>query len=172
MKTRKEEYRRAKPERINIFFIFFVLCFFLYAMFSVSASAQDDVVSLLEMKQKELIIKEKQLAEEDKKLKALKKDIEEKTEKYTKLLNELDIKLKRIEKIKADRFEYVVKVYEAMTPEEAASKLTALDEQTAIDIMGKMKSKKAGAVMTYMDAKKVAAITYGLTKIEKKFPAE
>lgn len=149
-----------------------VLCFFLCALFSVSVSAQDDVVSLLEKKQKELKIKEEQLEKEDKKLNALKKDIEEKIEKYTKLLNELDMKLKQIEKIKAERLKNVVKIYEGMPPEEAASKLATLDERTAIDIIGGMKSKKAGAVLTYMDAKKVASITHGLTRIEKKFPTE
>jgi flagellar motility protein MotE (MotC chaperone) len=163
MKTQNAEHRIIFFISGLLFCVFYILS---------SASAQDDVVSMIEKKQKELKIKEEQIEKEDKKLNALKKDIEEKIEKYTKLLSELDIKLKQIEKIKAERLENIVKIYEGMSPEEAASKLAALDERTAIEIISGMKSKKAGAVLTYMDAKKVASITEGLAKIEKKFPTE
>jgi len=130
------------------------------------------MIKFIENKQKELKAKEEFLDQEEKKLNALRKDVEGKVEKYTKLLNELDMKLKELEKIKNERYDYIVKVYEGMPPEDAAVKISALDEQTAVEILRRMKSKKAGAVMVYMDAKKVASMTQSITHLEKKFPSD
>ena len=138
----------------------------------VPAYGLDDMIKFIENKQKELKAREEFIDQEDKKLNALKKDVEMKIEKYTKLLNELDMKLKEIEKVKNERFDYIVKVYEGMPPEDAAVKINALDEQTAVEILRRMKSKKAGAVMGYMETKKVAAITQSITRLEKKFPPD
>lgn len=136
----------------------------------ISANAQDDVIQFIEKKQKELKQKEDYLDTEEKKLNTLKKDVEEKTARYTKLLNDLENKLKEIEKIRGERLDYIVKVYEGMPPEDAAVKLNALDDQTATEIITRMKSKKAGAVMSYMDERKAASITYSITRLEKKIP--
>jgi flagellar motility protein MotE (MotC chaperone) len=150
----------------------FVLCFILFASLPVPAYGQDDMIRFIENKQKELKSREEFIDQEDKKLNALKKDVEIKIEKYTKLLNELDTKLREIEKIKNERLDYIVKVYEAMPPEDAAVKISAMDEQTAVEILRRMKSKKAGAVLTYMEAKRVASITQSITRLEKKFPSD
>lgn len=139
---------------------------------SSAVQAQDDMIKYIESKQKELRAKEDFLSQEEKKLDALKKDVELKTEKYTKLLAEIDSKLRELEKAKSGRITYIVKVYEGMPSEEAASKLSALDEQTATEIIRSMKPKKAGAVLANMEDKKVAAITRGMKRLEKSFPAD
>ncbi len=149
-----------------------VFLFFGAVSVPVPVFGQDDMIKFIENKQKELKAREEYINQEDKKLTALKKDVEMKIEKYTKLLSELDTKLKAIEKIKNDRLNYIVKVYEGMDPEAAAVKMGALDEQTAVEILRRMKSKKASAVMGYMETKKVAAITQSITRLEKKFPAD
>ncbi|HMK49486.1 MAG TPA: hypothetical protein VK435_05495 [Thermodesulfovibrionales bacterium] len=130
------------------------------------------MIKYIESKQKELKTKEEFLSQEEKKLDALKKDVELKTDKYTKLLAEIDAKLKTLEKVKSERMTYIVKVYEGMPSEEAASKLSALDEQTATEIIRSMKPKKAGAVLSNMEDRKVASITRGMRRLEKSFPAD
>ena len=183
MKRQGTEIRGQRPEQstrrvkkkgpLSMFCVLvFTLCSVFCLLSSVPAHSQDDLLQFIEKKQKELRVKEEQLEKEDKKLNVLKKDVEEKMTKYAKLLNDLDHKLKEIEKIRGERLDYIVKVYEGMPPEEAAGKLSALDEQTATEIFTKMKSKKAGAVMAYMDARKAASITRLITRIEKKFPGE
>jgi flagellar motility protein MotE (MotC chaperone) len=177
MKRRKTDIRCPAPvKKAFIISAVCVICF-LSSVFgllpAISANAQqDDVIQFIEKKQKELKQREDYLDTEEKKLNTLKKDMEEKTARYTKLLNDLENKLKEIEKIRSERLDYIVKVYEGMPPEDAAAKLNALDDQTASEIITRMKSKKAGAVMSYMDERKAASITYSITRFEKKIPRQ
>ena len=186
MKKQKSEVRSQKSEQKtndrdnkSLCSVFCVLCsvFCLIStlqcsLFTISAYAQDDVIKFIEKKQKEIKIREEALEKEEKRLHVLKGDIDERIEKYTKLLNNLENMLKKLEQIKEGKLEHVVKVYEAMPPEEAAAKLAALDEPTAVEIIRRMKSKKAGAVMAFMNEKKSASITQSLARFEKKIPTE
>ncbi len=186
MKTQKPEARSQKSEQKTddrdnkslpsvfclLCSVFWLIFTFHFSLFTFPAYAQDDVIKFIEKKQREIKIREEALEKEEKRLHVLKMDIDERIEKYTKLLNNLENMLKQIEQIKEGKLEHVVKVYEAMPPEEAAAKLAALDEPTAVEIIRRMKSKKAGAVMTFMNEKKGASITQSLARFEKKFPTE
>ena len=186
MKKQNTEDRRQKPEQkttdrdnkslCSVFCfltsVLFSLFTFHFSLFTFPAYAQDDVIKFIEKKQKEIKIREEALEKEEKRLHVLKGDIDERIEKYTKLLNNLENMLKKLEQIKEGKLEHVVKVYEAMPPEEAAAKLAALDEPTAVEIIRRMKSKKAGAVMAFMNEKKGASITQSLARFEKKIPTE
>ncbi|HET6514208.1 MAG TPA: hypothetical protein VFG09_03550 [Thermodesulfovibrionales bacterium] len=132
-------------------------------LFSGPGYGQDDVVRLVEKKQKELREKEEALKKEEERINALKKDVEEKIEKYTKLLTQLESTVKKIDQSRDEKLTHLVKVYEAMPPEDAAARISVLDENTAVRIMRMMKSKKAGAVMAAMEPRKVAAITRELS---------
>lgn len=135
------------------------------------AAGQDDLIVIVEKKKRELKEKEDTLREQEKRLEVLRKDVEERIEHYTKLLSQMEAALKKIEQIKAENLDHMVKAYETMTADEASSRLSAADEQTAAKILMKMKSKKAAAVMAQMDPKRAATLTEAITKIEKKFPS-
>ena len=141
-------------------------------LFTASSYAQDDMITFIEKKQKEIKEKETLLLKEEERLKILRKDLDERIEKYTNLLNQIETVLKKLEQIQDGKIEHVVKAYEVMPPEEAATRLAALPEITAIKIIKKMKPKKAGIIMAYMDPQKVASLTEGLTKFEKNFPTQ
>lgn len=155
--------------------VLFTVCFLLftvyYPLFTISVFAQDDALRLSEKKRTELSEKEEALKQEDERLKALRKDVDERIDKYTKVLSRIEEALKTLETAKNERMEHLVKSYEAMPNEEAAARLSALDESTAVKIMLKMKSKKAGAVMASMDPGRAAAITEAMLSTTKKFPA-
>jgi flagellar motility protein MotE (MotC chaperone) len=143
-----------------------------WLIFTVSAYAQDDMIKFVEKKQKEIKEKESTLLKEEERLKVLRKDIDERIEKYTRLLTQLENILKKLEQVQDEKFEHVVKSYEVMPPEEAAERLSALPEQTAVKIIRRMKPKKAGTVMAFIGSKKVASLTEIMTKFEKNFPTE
>jgi flagellar motility protein MotE (MotC chaperone) len=145
-----------------------MLCLF----FTVSSYAQDDMIAFIEKKQKEIKEKENTLMKEEERLKILRKDIDERIEKYTNLLNQIETILKKLEHLQDEKIEHVVKAYEVMPPEEAATRLAALPEITAVKIIKKMKPKKAGIIMANMDPQKVASLTESMTKFEKNFPTE
>ncbi len=62
--------------------------------------AQDDMVKFVEDKRIELKIREDALKKEEERLNILRKDVDEKIEKYTKLLNRVDVALKKQNKFK------------------------------------------------------------------------
>lgn len=165
MRIWNREYRSL----ICLFCLLFVAH---WLIFTISVYAQDDMIRFVEKKQQEIKEKESALLKEEERLKVLRKDIDERIEKYARLLNQLENILKKLEQVQDEKFEHVVKAYEVMPPEEAAERLSALPELTAVKIIRKMKPKKAGAVMTFMDLKKVASLTESMTKIEKNFPTK
>jgi flagellar motility protein MotE (MotC chaperone) len=122
----------------------------------------------VEEKRLELKQKEDALKKEEERLTILRKDTEEKIERYTKLLDRLDAALKKVEQVNDERFLAVAKLYEAMTPEEAAAKFKAMDIDTAVQIMLRMKSKKAGAVIALLDSKRAVTITNKMSSIQIK----
>jgi len=139
----------------------------LSAVFSTpAASAQDDMIKLVETKRAELQEREEALKREEQRLEAIKKDVDERIDKYTKLLAQIDALLKRMEKAKDDKLENVVKAYEVMPAEDAAARISALDDETALKIMLRMKSKKAGAVIAQMAPPKAAVLTKRMTTFQ------
>ncbi len=147
-----------------LFFVFIIFLFF------PEVSAYDEMLKLIEKKQAELKDKELFLKQEEKRLEALRKDVDERIEKYSKILTQIENILKRIEQLKEQNFEHIVKTYEAMPPEEAAQRLSSLDEELLVMIILKMRPKKAAAIMAFMDTKKAASLTEAMSKIEKKLP--
>lgn len=159
---------RKQSLTVSASFLFFV--FVLSFAICPGAHAQDDMLKLIEKKQTELKDKESFLKQEEKRLEALKKDVDERIEKYTKILTQIENLLKKIEQVKEQNFEHIVKTYETMPPEEAAQRLSSLDEELLVKIILRMKPKKAAAIMALMDTKKAASITQSMNSIEKKFP--
>jgi flagellar motility protein MotE (MotC chaperone) len=107
----------------------------------------------------------------------------------TKRLGELDAQVKQrladLEKAEASVQEWVAKrdtmlkaasddlvaIYTRMQPENAAIQLSAMDDQMAAAILGKLKPSAAGAILNEMDAErasKLASILSGASGGEKK----
>lgn len=133
--------------------------------------AEDDIVKSVLKKNLELKEKEERLNKEDERLRALKKDVDERIEKYSVILSKIETVLNKAEQIRDEKLDHIIKTYEAMPPEEAAQRLGALNRATAVKIMAKMKSKKASAILASMEAKTVAVITESILKTENFFPA-
>jgi flagellar motility protein MotE (MotC chaperone) len=127
-------------------------------------SAQNnDVVRLVESKRSELKEKEEALRREEERLNALRKEVDDKIASYSELLAKVETALKRVETVKGENIANVVKAYEVMPAEDAAVRLTALDEKTALLILTKMKSKKAGPIIAVMPPQKAASLTRSMT---------
>jgi len=166
------KFNLCRSRTAYLLFSFCVVFSALCLLFTALSYAQDDTLAFIEKKQREIKDKENTLHQEEERLKILKKDVDERMEKYTNLLSQLENVLNKLEHLQDEKFEHVVKVYEVMPPEEAATRLAALPELTAVKIIKKMKPKKAGVIMAYMDPQKVASLTEGITKFEKNFPTQ
>lgn len=139
---------------------------------AVMAVGPEDPLKGIEQKRQELNDREDRLKKEEDRLKAVQKEVEGRIEKLNQMLSQIEEGLKKLGEVRSERMGQLVKTFEAMPPEEAAIRLTAIEKSLAVQIVFKMTSKKAGAVLASMDPKKVAEITEGISKTEKKIPAK
>ncbi len=135
--------------------------------FAVNAYAEDDILRVVEKQRIELAQKEDALKKEETRLNALKSEVDGNIEKYTKLLEQIDNALNGIKEANNKNLKHVAKAYEAMEPEDAATRLEDLDKTTSVKILLMMSSKKAGAVMGVMEPARAAQITKDLAKAER-----
>jgi flagellar motility protein MotE (MotC chaperone) len=129
--------------------------------------AAEDIAKMLEKQQKEITKKEEIIKRETVRLETLKREVEEDIAKYTQLLKDIDKSLNQAEEIGVKRLKHVAKAYESMPAESAATRLSGLDNDTAILILLKMSSKKAGLVIGNMDSKKATILTKQIAKLRK-----
>lgn len=148
--------------------IILVVCFLL-AVTMMPAAEEDrqgnPAVQLRDLKEREAVVRK-----EEERLNAIKKDVEQKIAEYRVLLDKIEKVLSKIEQANDEKLAHAVKVYEAMPAEDAAARLSVIDEQTAVGILMQMKAKKAGAVISFMEPKKAASVTKNMTGIVKNFP--
>ncbi len=137
------------------------------AVFSGYTFAGEGPAGMLEPQNMELNRKEELIKKEMLRIKVLKTEVEEDIIKYNDLLKKIELSLQKAEAIGNKRLKHVARAYEAMPPEDAASRLGGLDNKTAVQILLKMNSKKAGLVIGMMEARKATALTKEITKIKK-----
>jgi len=122
------------------------------------------LLSSLLGKQKELDDREEFLQSEEKRLQALKEEILSKIDSLQEIEKRVTALLEEADKIHAEKYRSMAKVYEAAPPARAGSMLEKLDSRTAATIIMNMKSKSAGAVLGYIKPDKSVAITREITK--------
>jgi len=147
---------------IKLFGLTVIILPFVLCILAPAVSAQDDALKLVETKRIELKDKEEQLKREEERLNALRKDVDEQIAAYTRLLDRVESALRKVEQARNEQLENIVKAYEVMAAENAAARLSALDNQTALQILTHMKSKKAGAIIAAMAPGKAASLTRGI----------
>jgi flagellar motility protein MotE (MotC chaperone) len=135
--------------------------------FAGTAGAAEDMMTVLEKQRAELVQKEEIIKTETERLRTLKKEVEEDILKYSALLKKIEASLKQAEEIGNKRLKHIAKAYEAMAPEDAASRLSGLDNDTAVQILLKMNSKKAGLVIGMMNPAKATRLTKSIAKLKK-----
>lgn len=133
---------------------------------AVNVQAAEDIAGVIEKQRIELNQKEEILKKETERLKTLKKEVEDDITKYTALLEQIDKSLKQAEEIGSKRLKHVAKAYEAMQPEDAASRISGLDNDMAVQILLKMESKKAGLVIGMMGAQRATVLTKEIAKLK------
>ncbi len=134
---------------------------------SFNVYAQSDDASKIEQQSRELEQKQEVIKKETARLQTLKQEVEADIAKYTDLLKQIEKSLKEAENKGNKRLKHVAKAYEAMQPEDAASRLAGLDDKTAVKILLKMSSKKAGLVIGNMQPAKATTLTKQLAKLKK-----
>ncbi len=147
--------------------LFFIICSLFFAFNVYNVYAEDDIVKFIEKQRIGLTLKQEAINEKEVRLNILKKEINEDIDKYTRLLQQIDTLLKKAEVTENKRLRHVAKAYEAMPPEDAASRLSGLDNTTTVKILLKMNSKKAGLVIGMMEPQKATSITKEMAELKR-----
>lgn len=118
--------------------------------------------------QKETMVTEKARLDE------VRREINGRIEEMERLRKVLENEVKRLqteqEQMSAERegeLVRLVKMYEAMSPEEAAPLVEGLDEKVVADLLSRMKEKKAGQILEYVKKEKAVALTEYLAQRKK-----
>lgn len=133
-----------------------------------ASSPEASLVQQLQARLKTLEDRERRLQEREARLQALKGDLErlaarqvKEAERLTKKAAELAEEEKRLA-AQDPSLEHLIKVYEAMDPEEAAVRIEKMNERLALDILARIKDKKAAAVLAGVKPETAARLTEGL----------
>ena len=136
-------------------------------------SAELTLAEQLEVRAKELEERDRALAAEEQRLETLRKDLEALAQEHAEAIAEA-AKFREAQKAreKIDPTEqslvHLIKVYDAMDPEDAAVRLEKMKEPLALDILAGIKEKKAASMLAGIEPGKAAKLTEGLRKYGKK----
>jgi len=144
----------------------YFFCIGIILLFALRAYAQVDMADTIERQKLEIAQKEEIIKQETERLRTLKKEVENDIAKYTELLKQIDKSLSKATEEGGRRLRHVAKAYEAMPPEDAAKRLSGLDDETSVQILLKMDSRKAGLVIGMMESKKATLLTKELAKLK------
>ncbi|MBI5327260.1 MAG: hypothetical protein HZB80_03060 [Deltaproteobacteria bacterium] len=121
-----------------------------------------EIIEAVKKRTNELDIREEKLRIEEERFKTLKAGIDEKIGELAKARKELEKVIQDIKAEKQQGMENLVKIYESMPPEEAASRIEKLDEELAVKFLMTMKSKTAGRILAFVEPAKAAKLTQKL----------
>ncbi|HOK06745.1 MAG TPA: hypothetical protein PK836_02510 [Syntrophales bacterium] len=131
-----------------------------------------DLYSLLEKKMGEVNAKEAALREEEGRLAAIKKEIQDRIDALTELEKRLDAKLAAEKAEDLKRYKDLAKIYENAAPAKAGAMMEKLDTKTAAGIAMNMKKDKAGTVLSHVPVAKAVEITREIVRVSPAAPAK
>lgn len=119
-----------------------------------------DIMKSLEDRERDLVKREDAFKKEEDRLNALKNAIELSIKQYSSLRERLQKDFASNGNNKSQEgMGSIVKIYEAMTPSEAARRIEKLDNGMAVELILRIKSKHAGKIMESMSTEKAVLLT-------------
>ena len=108
---------------------------------------------------------------EEERLKTLRKEIDERLQELRRLKDGiareragLEAQEQALSEARRKEFLHLVKVYENMAPEEAAPLIQAMDRNVAVDLLARMKEKKAGQILENVQKKRAVELSEALAR--------
>jgi flagellar motility protein MotE (MotC chaperone) len=123
-----------------------------------------ELYNIIEAERKKLSEREKELLEQEKKLEALKSEISKEYKRLNDIKKELEKEFSQKEEKDAADIKGIVKLYEAMNPEEAAKAIERMSTRVAAQIISQLNPRKSGKILDAMNTTKVKDITNEMYK--------
>jgi len=125
------------------------------------------LVEKLQARLAQLEEREQRLRDDEQRLSALRQDLKELAARQEKAIAEaMAIREEHATTEDSDQSQeslnHLIKVYEAMDPEEAALRISEMDEALALDILAGIKDRKAAGMLAGVEPAKAAKLSQGL----------
>ncbi|MEK6531335.1 MAG: hypothetical protein AABZ23_02435 [Deltaproteobacteria bacterium] len=126
------------------------------------AEREKNLLSAIQRKEEDLSQREALIKVKEERLESIKTNIEEKIAELKKVKSEIEVMVKKVDQANDQRIKRIVKIYEAMSPEESAARLEKIDEPTAVSILSAMSEKKAAKILGLMTVDKSVKLSQSL----------
>ncbi len=124
------------------------------AQAAVQPTDEKGLLAAINRKEQEVIEREGEVTRKEERLNAIKRDIESRLAELRKVHQEIESLVKKINEADDERTRKIVKIYESMSPEEAASRIEGLDKEMSVMILSAMNEKKAAKILGLVDVKR------------------
>ncbi|NOY52943.1 MAG: hypothetical protein GXP58_04900 [Deltaproteobacteria bacterium] len=131
------------------------------------AEADQQLIRTVAMERVNLDMMRRNLILRQNRLKQTRKEIEGRIQDLLQLRKEVDAKIQTLQNVGQKEMQHLVKVYEAMSPEEAAPLMEGLKQNIAVELLSRMRDKKAGKILELVQKKKAEALTEVLARRKK-----
>ncbi|MDT7041915.1 hypothetical protein [Candidatus Nitronereus thalassa] len=136
-------------------------------------STELTLVEKLQTRLQQIEKREERIQDDEQRLAALRRDLEALATRQEKAIAEaMAIRESQKSTEKTDQsqesLKHLIKVYEAMDPEEAALRISEMNEPLALDILAGIKDKKAAGMLASIEPVKAAKLTQGLRHYHKR----
>lgn len=120
-----------------------------------------NIMKALEDRERELVIREDAVKKEEERLHMLKNAIELSLKQYSAMRDKLQKEFTGSDGNNEAQqgIGHIAKIYEAMSPEEAARRIEKMDSAMAVELLSRIKSKQAGKIMGTISAEKAAVLS-------------
>ena len=112
------------------------------------------LLAAINRKEQEIVEREGELKRKEERLNVIKRDIEARLAELRKVHQEIESLVRKINEADDERTRKIVKIYESMSPEEAATRIEGLDREMAVMILSAMSEKKAAKILGLVDVKR------------------
>lgn len=128
----------------------------------ISNEREKGLLAAISRRQKELDEREDEIRVQEERLAQIRGDVEGRISELKKLNSSIERYVKKIEEMNEERIRKVVKIYESMSPEEAAPRLEKLEEEMAVKVLAAMNEKKAAKILGLVELKKSVKLSESL----------
>lgn len=123
---------------------------------------EKSLLAAINSRQGELDQRDAELKTREERLAVIKADIDARIAELNKVHSRIEAFVKKIDEINDERVKKLVRIYESMGPEEAASRIEKLDEAMAVMILASVSEKKAAKILGFVDVDKSVRLSRSL----------
>lgn len=130
--------------------------------FVLSNEHEKGLLADIARRQKELDFREEDIRVREARLTGIKADLDARAAELKKTLAQIEASLKKLDEAGTERVKKLVKIFESMSPEDAAPRLEKLDQEIAVLILATISEKKAAKILAFIEPARSARLSQAI----------